>query len=82
MAGPGRPGPKGKIERARDLLDDNGRETLDMVIHDREWTDLDVAKALTALLAEVPGGDSIGPIHRVTIQEWRAGQPRGAKAGA
>lgn len=82
MAGRGRPGPQGKIERLRALLGDDARQVLDMVLDDSETTDLEVAQALTAWAADVPGAENIGPIHRVTVNEWRRGQPRGAQVVA
>lgn len=82
MAGRGRPGPQGKIERLRSLLGDNARQVLDMVLDDTEATDLEVAQALTAWAADLPGAEDIGSIHRVTVNEWRRGQPRGAQVVA
>lgn len=77
MAGQGRPGPESRIAQARGALDKNGREVLDLVVDDPEYTDQMVADALNQLLADI--GSTLPPVHRVSISEWRRGQPRDAR---
>lgn len=57
MAGDGRPGPECGIARARERLDESGREVLDLMLEDRDGLAAPkLAAGLTQLLSE--RGDS------------------------